>query len=243
MNDNFKYLKNLFYDIKSRKFIESIYYDSGAAGKMFEILINKQLDNKCTADFFEIELKVSSVNSKYPITLFSSFPKIYNKSFEDSIVYLISNYGYSCDNEVKKLAICVKSNKIKYCKSGYGFMLKVSYKWNKIYLCIFYKNKITCTKFYWSFEQLYKIFENKLKYLAYITYIQKEINGKKYIYYNNLIFYKLKNPYLLIKAIEEGVIVINFNVILHGSNNIRYHGVNFAISYNNFHYIYEKITK
>ena len=113
MNDNFKYLKNLFYDIKSRKFIESIYYDSGAAGKMFEILINKQLDNKCTADFFEIELKVSSLNSKYPITLFSSFPKIYNKSFEESIVYLISNYGYNCDNEVKKLAICVKSNKVK----------------------------------------------------------------------------------------------------------------------------------
>ena len=214
MNDNFKYLKNLFYGIKSRKFIESKYYDSGAAGKMFEILINKQLDNKCAADFFEIELKVSSVNSKYPITLFSSFPKIYNKSFEDSIVYLISNYGYSCDNDVKKLSICVKSNKIKYCKSGYGFMLKVSYKWNKIYLCIFYKNKITCTKFYWSFEQLYKIFENKLK-----------------------------NPYLLIKAIEEGVIVINFNMILYGSNNIRYHGVNFAISYNNFHYIYEKIYK
>ena len=210
---------------------------------MFEILINKQLDNKCAADFFEIELKVSSVNSKYPITLFSSFPKIYNKSFEDSIVYLISNYGYSCDNDVKKLSICVKSNKIKYCKSGYGFMLKVSYKWNKIYLCIFYKNKITCTKLYWSFEQLYKIFENKLKNLAYITYIQKEINEKKYIYYNDLIFYKLKNPYLLIKAIEEGVIVINFNMILYGSNNIRYHGVNFAISYNNFHYIYEKIYK
>ena len=243
MNDNFKYLKNLFYGIKSRKFIESKYYDSGAAGKMFEILINKQLDNKCSADFFEIELKVSSVNSKYPITLFSSFPKIYNKSFEDSIVYLISNYGYSCDNDVKKLTICVKSNKIKYCKSGYGFMLKVSYKWNKIYLCIFYKNKITCTNFYWSFEQLYKIFENKLKNLAYITYIQKEINGKKYIYYNDLIFYKLKNPYLLIKAIEEGAIVINFNMILYGSNNIRYHGVNFAISYNNFHYIYEKIYK
>lgn len=75
MNDIFDYLRNLFNDIKARRYIESCYYDSGAAGKMFEILINKQLDNKCAADFFEIELKVSSVNSKYPITLFQLFSK------------------------------------------------------------------------------------------------------------------------------------------------------------------------
>lgn len=87
MNDSFNYLEKLFCDIKSRKYIESMYYDSGAAGKMFECLINKKLDNKCTADFMGIELKVSSMNSKFPITLFSSFPKMYNKSFEESIFF------------------------------------------------------------------------------------------------------------------------------------------------------------
>lgn len=53
MNDIFDYLRNLFNDIKARRYIESCYYDSGAAGKMFEILINKQLDNKCAADFLK----------------------------------------------------------------------------------------------------------------------------------------------------------------------------------------------
>ena len=243
MNDNFNYLEKLFCDIKSRKYIESMYYDSGAAGKMFECLINKKLDNKCIADFKGIELKVSSMNSKFPITLFSSFPKMYNKSFEESISFLISTYGYNCENNIKKLTINIKSNKIKYCKNGFGFMLKVSYKWNKIYLCIFHKNKIIFNKFYWTFEQLYNIFECKLKNLAYITYVQKEINGKKYVYYNNLTFYQLKKSSFLIKAIEKGIISISFNMILYGSQTIRYHGVNFVIHYNDFDSIYDKIRK
>lgn len=243
MNDIFDYLRNLFNDIKARRYIESCYYDSGAAGKLFENLINKQLDNKCFADFFGIELKVSSPYNSYPITLFSSFPKIYNKSFEDSISYLITNFGYTCDNGIKKLSINVKSNKIKYCKSGYGFMLKVSYKWKKIYLCVFYKNKIICTKFYWSFEQLYEIVENKLKNLAYISYMQKNINGEKYINYCDMIFYRFKKPIFLIKAIEDGIISINFNIVLYSLDNIRYHGVNFVIYYKDFSFIYEKINK
>lgn len=243
MNESFKQLEKLFLDIKSMRYIEAQFNDCGAAGKTFEKLINKDLDNKQLADFLGIEIKVSSFINKYPITLFSLFPESYNKTSEESIRCLISNYGYSNNSFIKKLAINVKCNKIKYCKNRFGFMLKISYKWKKIYLCVFHKNKVIDTSFSWSFKKLYIIFEKKLKYLAYVTYFQKRIYSKRYFYYYDMIFYILKSYGSFIKAIEDGIISVSFNISLDYSNILRYHGVNFVIYYKDFNYIYDKICK
>ena len=68
MNDDFIEFKSKFNLIKQRGYIKSLYKDNGGAGKMFETLLNKKLDNKSLPDFKNIEIKTTTGLNKYPIT-------------------------------------------------------------------------------------------------------------------------------------------------------------------------------
>ena len=240
MNDIFSELIFKFTIIKRKGFVKSLYYDSGAAGKMFETLLNKKLDNKCLPDFESIEIKTLSNSNKYPITLFSCLPVKNGYTPGKVIEYLLNNYGYNKDIDCKCLMINVKDGKIKYCKNKFGFMIKVSNKWKKIYICIFYKNKIFDTSIHWNFNEIHNIFNTKLKHLVCVKYIQNITHSDKMFYYYNINCYVLKSFDDVLFAIKKGIITINFNFSI--SNGIvKYHGINFVIYENDLPFIYKKI--
>lgn len=240
MNDDFIEFKSKFNLIKQRGYIKSLYKDNGGAGKMFETLLNKKLDNKSLPDFKNIEIKTTTGLNKYPITLFSCTPSKSTYSSEKVLEYLINNYGYNVSNNCKCLMINIQENKIKYCKNKYGFMIKVSYKWKKIYLCIFYNRRIFDTSIYWHFNDIKNIFDKKLKYLVCVRYHNRIINNEKYFYYERSYCYCLKNFEDIIFAIKQGIISINLNLSI--SNGIlRYHGINFVIYENDLEKIYNVI--
>lgn len=239
MNDIFLEIVEKFNLIKRKGYIKSIYNDCGAAGKMFETLLDKKLDNKRLPDFKSIEIKTITNSSKYPITLFSCLPVKEGYTSSETIEYLLNNYGYNKKENCKCLMINVKDGKIKYCKNGFGFMIKVSHKWKKIYLCIFYKNRIFDTSIYWSFEEIYNIFSEKLKQLVCIKYTQNITHSDKMFYYYRINCYILKTFNDVILAIKDGIITINFNLSF-TDGIVRYHGINFVIFEKDLLRIYEK---
>lgn len=240
MNNDFLEIIKIFEKIKKKGYIKSLYVDNGAAGKMFEVLIDKKLDNKCLPDYKNIEIKTSIESDKYPITLFSCVPLKKNYSSYETLLYLIDNYGYITSNCCKALMINVKEGKIKYCKNHFGFMLKVSYKWKRIFLCIFHKNKIYDTSIYWKFDDIYSVFSTKLSKMVCINYKKKIIHSDKFFYYHNMHCYKLKSLDDIIFAIKNNIITINLNFSLF-CGKLKYHGINFVIYEKDLNNIYNLI--
>lgn len=240
MNEIFSELIYKFTLIKQRGFVKSLYNDNGAAGKMFETLLNKKLDNKRLPDFKSIEIKTLTNSNKYPITLFSCLPSKEGYLSNEVMEYLLNNYGYDKDKNCKCLMINVKDGKIKYCKNNFGFMIKVSYKWEKIYLCIFHRNKIFDTSIHWNFNEIRNIFNIKLKHLVCVKYMQNITHSDKMFYYYRINCYILKSFDDVISAIKKGIITVSFNLSI-SNRCVRYHGINFVIYEQDLLSIYNKI--
>ena len=240
MDKEFLDIKNKFISIKEKGYIKSIYDDCGAAGKMFETLINKKLDNKQIPDFGTIEIKTVSISNKFPITLFSCSPARADCTQSEAINYLLNNYGYNINSSCKCLMINIKDGKIKYCKNKFGFMIKVSYKWKRIFLCIFYNNKICDTSIYWKFEKIENIFYNKLNRLVCIKYIKNITHSDNFFYYYDMNCYTLKSFDSVLQAIKNNVITINLNISMNDGI-LRYHGINFVIDEKDLPIIYNKL--
>lgn len=239
----FNELQDIFKEIKKKGYISVSCNnnDDGTPGKLFEMLINKKPDNKCKADYKGIEIKVINDKPIYPLTLFSYCPIMYNKTTDDTIKYLLNNYSYSVKNDGKKLVIGLGDGKIKYCKNGFGYMIKVSYNHKKIFLCIFYKKKLIDNSIYWAFDNIKRIIDNKIEKLALITYFSKKMQNQKFYYFSDINFYAIKSYEIFLNAIKTGIIKINFNISMDKIGKINYHGINFAINKNDIDTIYEKI--
>lgn len=240
MNKDFLDIQKKFFSIKRKGFIKSIYNDCGAAGKMFETLINKKLDNKQMPDFGTIEIKTILKSNKFPITLFSCAPSKNDCTQSETVNYLIDNFGYNTNSSCKCLMINVRDGKIKYCKNKFGFMIKVSYKWKRIFLCIFYNNKIYDTSIYWSFEKIEDIFFKKLNRLVCTKYIKNITHSDNLFYYYDINCYSLKSFDEVLEAIKNNIITINLNISINNGI-LRYHGINFVIYEKDLPIIYNKL--
>lgn len=239
MKNSYENFLKIFERIKKQGFVKSQYYDSGAAGKTFETLLNKKLDNKQLPDYEDIEIKTIMDNSKYPISLFSCSISKSNNNAKDSILYLLDNYGYNIVSNYKALRINVKCDKIKYCKNGFGFMIKVSIRLKRIYLFVFYRGKLIDMSLHWNFDELKYIFENKLKKLICIKYDKIALGGIKYFNYHDFDYFELQSFEKVIDAVKTNLITISFN--LNKKNDLLdYHGINFVIYYKDLERIYEK---
>lgn len=238
--NNFHEINKRFELIKKRGFIKSNYSDSGGAGKMFETLLGKKLDNKSLPDFENIEIKTTIKCNKYPITLFSCCPIKEKYTTLDTIQYLLYNYGYNKNSICKALMINIKDGKIKYCKNGFGFMIKVSYKWEKVFLLIFYKGKILDKSISWNFSDIKDKVTEKMLNLVYIKYLKNITHSDIYYYYYQMDYYILKTFSKVMDAIKHGIISVSLN-ISSTSGNLRYHGINFVINEKDLSYIYDKI--
>lgn len=239
MINNYENFLKIFNRIKNQGFVKSQFYDSGAAGKTFETLLNKKLDNKQLPDYGDIEIKTVMDNSKYPISLFSCSISKANNNSNDSILYLINNYGYDIDYNYKALRINVKCDSIKYCKNGFGFMIKVSTRLRKIYLFVFHRGKLIDMSLHWNFDELNYIFEKKLKKLICVKYDKMTLGGMKYFSYHDFDYFELQSFAKIIEAIKNNIITISFN-LNKKNKSLDYHGINFVIHYNNLKNIYNK---
>jgi len=201
LNENFK-------KIKGQGWIKSKSNGRGAAGITLELLLGKERENFEIPDYEGIELKTSTQKG-YKISLFNAVPD--NSFFE--IKRLFKKYSYFNKHNQKNFRIRTCTNKLYKIPTGINFKLNVDYKNKLIKLLIFDMNKSKIEeKVSWSFELLEEKLNRKLKYMALIDVQRKQVNNETYFKYKNINFYKLKNFETFIKLIEEGIIIIKFNI-------------------------------
>ena len=96
----------------------------------------------------------------------------------------------------------------------------------------------------WSFNSIKERLEIKLKKIAIIEAYHKIINNEEYFLYSKLKYYELKGFDNFIKAIDEGLISISFQIGVYksGEKKGKRHdrGTNFSISIEDIESIYEK---
>lgn len=236
-------LNNKMNNIRNLGWIENKFNGTGAVGLMFENLIGKEKENFEIPDYKGIEIKTKLISSHPYIRLFSATPDSY--LFETKRIY--QEYGFLNKNNKKIFRLCIKANEIVSIKNHYYFKLDIDEYNNKIFLKILDNFSGTIDEnISWSFDLLIEKIQRKLTYLAVIEAEQKKINNKKYFKYNTLKLYKLKDPYTLIKLIENGYIKISFNITekynLYKKKKIYNHGIDFLINKNYLTKLFNEIN-
>lgn len=245
MKQNINELNREFERVKAMGWIAAPHNRNNEQGSLFETLIDKPEENFEIPDFEGIEIKTHVKNSKYLITLFSANPE--GKEFFE-INRLCGQYGYP-DSKIKTARILYGNVSAKVPKKiglWYSYQLMVDQQSEKVYLYIYdYAGKIVEKVSYWDFSILKEKLERKLSYLAYIRVERKKIQGQYYFKYTDIQFYKLRDFSIFLNLLEEGKIIVCFNVgVFHSGRRvgqIRNHGTGFCISSENIRLLFDSI--
>lgn len=246
MEHNFNKLKNLFYKVKNKGWIEGDDKGNGSIGLTFEKLIGIPSNGFQIPDFYQIEIKTKTKCSNSYTTLFSCTP---TGPHYHEVKRLRDLYGYP-DSKLKTYKVLNTSIYAKYMKKvglNFFFELKIDKEKQKIYLLIYDKEKnLIENDVYWDFDILKEKLYRKLKFLAFIIAEKKIVKGIKYFKYTNMSFYKLKNFDTFINLLDKGVIKINFKIgtFREGTKKgqIYDHGTSFSIHEANLKKLYDLIV-
>lgn len=243
MDEETKMLIEKFKKISKKGWIKNNNNSWGSVGLTFEKLLNKKADSLFFPDYLGIELKCTTINSKYPLFLFTisfdgpTFPEI-NR--------LVEKFGYpDKDYPDKKILFESISNNKNLYNHKYQFKFEINYNEDKLYLCV-YDKKILLEKE--SFVYLSSIKDHlllKLNKLALIYSATKKTNNEKFFHYYKMEIYKLKNFDTFLKLLLEGIIEVDLisRISKSGNDAGRYRNKNlvFKISKNNIWKLFDRI--
>lgn len=178
----------------------------GSVGLTFEKQLGKKADSMFFPDYYDIEIKCTTLNSKYPLFLFTlsldgpTFPGI-NR--------LVNNFGYYDKDypDKKVLFETINSNTMNH---KFQFEFDINYEEEKIYLCVFdiHQNLIEKESFVY-FDSIKNHLLTKLNKLALIFAAQKTQNKEKFFHYYKMQIYKLKNFETFLSLLEKNIIKVD----------------------------------
>lgn len=245
MKKGIKKLKELFYLIKNKDWIECDTNNLGSIGHTFEKLLGIQTNELEFPDFKGIEIKTKNKYSTSYTTLFCCTPT--GPHFHE-VERLKDLYGYP-DSKLKEYNVLNTSVYSKYKnKVGlkYYFELKVDKEKQKIFLLIFnYKKYLIENIVYWDFDILEEKLYRKLKWLAFIKADKLSKQNKKFFKYYLMKIYRLKNFETFINLIENGTVRISLKIGVFRSGKktgqIHDHGTSFCIEEDNLEKLYDLV--
>lgn len=243
MKNDFYDLNNKFNQIKKMGWIVSMRNGPTGVGYTFESLLNKKENNLRKPDYKNIEIKTLKYFSKRKIHLFNATPEpiLFNP-----IKKIVKKYGYP-DKDYpyfKVFNISIDAINEKMVGSN-CFRLLVDRKKRRIYLFIrnLY-NKSVDMDFYWSFDYLDSILNEKLSNLAIVWSCYKKEFNHDMFYYAKIDYYKYTNIENFIHLIEQGLITITFKVSIFKDNErlgkIHDRGTDFSIYEKDIPSLFEK---
>lgn len=244
INETIDELTKKFNEIKNAGYVESTASGRGNIGLTLENLLGKENDNFQIADYEGIELKVKHGFSNTYICLFSIVPTG-SGFFETKRIR--SKFGYP-DNDYPNVKILYRSALAKYknkLDSGYKVSQEVNRSDKRIYLCFYNSDdRIIDKETYWSFEDIEKMIERKLKYLAFIKAWPKRAGGKIYYKYVSMNIYKIKGFDTFLNLINQGKIRVNIQLGVYKSGpkigQEHDHGISFGIKECDLFRLYDK---
>ncbi len=229
-------LEKEFKRIKNMGWVQGVDEGKGSVGLTLERLLGKEKDTLELPDYLGIELKTHKKYRQFYTTLFNATPDV-KDIFETKRIQ--DKYGYP-DKILRNCKVFHGSiNAIEKTRIGlwYEFQLEVNYAEKKVYLCIYFNNKLIDKETFWTFDLLREKLERKLSILAFIEAEEKIIEGKTYFRYRTLQIYHLRSFLAFLKAMENGYIIVNFTIGVFRTGDrkgqIHDHGVAFRIQKRN----------
>lgn len=226
-------LQKEFLRIKKLEYVKSVRGGSTGVGATFESLLGKNEDSLEIPDFGEIEIKTRRSYSKAKISLFTAVPT--GSSFYE-VKRLRDTYGYRDvkDRSLKRLNVDVVGNELVAVGVRYFFKLKVDRNQERLYLCIFDKDrKLIDENTYWDFDILREKLLRKLQVLAVVKAWPNRIGGVEYFKYYKMNIYLLRGFQEFVDLLEKGKIIVNFRIgnyyDIQRYGNVHSHGVGFVI--------------
>ena len=246
MKNAIKDLRNLFYEVKAKGWIESDSNNLGSVGLTFEKMLGIQTNELEFPDFEGIEIKTKRKYSVSYTTLFCCTPT--GPHFHE-VERLKNLYGYP-DSQLKNYNVLNTSIYAKYKNkvgTKYYFELKVDKKQQKIILLVFdYKKILIEDIVYWDFDILKEKLYRKLKYLAFVKADKISKENRNYFKYYLMKIYKLKDFDTFIKLVEEGIIRISLKIGVFRDGKkkgqIHDHGTSFCIKEDNLEKLCDLLT-
>lgn len=231
INNNLVYLFN---NINSLGWIPVLERGYGSSGLLFENLIG--LQNNCLqiADYNGYEIKVRSMTSKFPITLFSMC--FNNKDF-DELRCFVDRYGVKNRTyKVKTMSVIIRANRYNSWGKNLKFKLVCDRNKKKIFLLVCHSNgKIIEKKCYWDFEEINRILINKVANLCVISCFWRKRFGFNFVKFIDINFFSLINFERFLECIEKGTIFVKIKCGVHKSGKYEglpyYHGIEFQVNY------------
>lgn len=194
-----------------------------ASGLSIQNLIGITKENsRRSSDVGNIELKVQkSTRSTHnaPMALFTMAPKCFSTKVpkgKSVARYLANKYGYA--DKTYQNVNCLSVNFVagKYTTKGdYQYKLKVDSKSRRVYLVIRKlrtKRIVTSKDFGYTFTDIYKRIEEKMKNVLLVSYDNQKVNDNEYFELKHSWLYLGLNKKKAIELIKEGKIFLNTGI-------------------------------
>ena len=159
-------------------------------------------------DYYGIEIKCTSITSKYHLYLFTvafdgpTFPEI-NR--------IIENYGYSDKDYPDYKVLATNLNcKLKHTLNNYKLKLEIDKMEEKIYLCVYdLRNSLIERKSFVYFDSIRNHLLTKLNYLAIVYGKIKKEKAKQFFNYFKMNVYQLSSFEQFLNLLENDVIDVS----------------------------------
>lgn len=212
MNENYEELKKLFSGIKNMDWVEAHRKGNTGIGKTFEDLLDKKEDNLALPDFKDIEIKSQRNATNSMITLFTKspdYPLSVNTFLRENFGSISSKY-----NNMKILHTTISTKNFNTHISGNNFKILIDRELQRLVLQVQNNatKEIIYENAYWSFDNIKKCLEHKLKYIAIVGADEKEENSKNYFKFTNIMLITGITFDKFLEALENGDILVDIRI-------------------------------
>lgn len=206
-----------FYKIAKRGWISTHRHGDRAIGNAFEDILGLTENNFREADFHGIEFKAQRASSTALMTLFTKSPT-YPRGVNSVLREL---YGVEDEERDSKkiLHTTISGYRENTHRGGFGYKARVDKKEELVHLEIrdLNTNKLEDLEVYWSFNDIAKALEKKLKTIAILHGDEKVENGQRYVRFTKMNIITGLTLEKMIKALEKGDLYIDIRIGVYGS--------------------------
>lgn len=236
-----KNLINIFNNIKLLEWIPVPERGYGSSGLLFENILGLKNNSLQSADYNGIEIKVKSIFSKFPLTLFSL---CFNNQNFSELQRFVNSYGVvNKTYNVKVMTVKIKANEYTFWGKNIRLKLICDKKKKKIFLLVKHSNgKIIEKKCFWDYESLSNLIKCKITNICIVNCTWRTMYNFKFVNFLDISFFKLISFEKFLDAIEDGSIFVKIKCGVHNSGKNKgqayYHGIEFQINYDDLFKIF-----
>ena len=234
MEDNYAFLRKKFEEIKNEGCYIIPKNSAGDIGNYFEKLLGLTNNGFPIADFDGIEIKVKSHNSIYPINLFSltcDGPDFFE------LKRFVNRFGAKDKDfpQSKVLSIILSATTFNYWGKYLRMKLVIDKNAEKVFILVTTNSgRFIEKRSYWDFSSIKNVIERKLNILCFINAKVIYSHKNRFVWYEDMNFYKLQSFEQFIELLCEGKINISikYGVYKKGKKaGLAYdHGTSFVLS-------------